>query len=236
MRLGERIVDGIFLERPNRYLARVEIDGERISAHVPDPGRLPGLMISGRRVRLVYNPGPKRKTDYSLVLVRHGAIWVSVYPVFANKLVEKELADGKLNCLHGYKDFKREVKIGKSRFDFQLDFPAAKAFIEVKSVSLVEKGEGRFPDAPTVRGVKHLKELIDLKKNGHRAAVLFVSQRSDAKSITSNDEIDPLFAEWLRKADEVGVELYAYNCKVTANTVSIKTQIPCKYLECTGIT
>ncbi len=226
MKLGERIVDGTFIERPNRYIARVEIDGQQMSAHVPDPGRLPGLMIPGRRVRLVYNPGPKRKTDYSLVLVRYGAIWVSVYPVFANKLVEKELADRKLDSLRGYRDFKREVTKGKSRFDFQLSFPTAKAFVEVKSVSLVEKGEGRFPDAPTERGVKHLKELIDLKKEGYRTAVLFVSQRPDARSITSNDEIDPLFGEWLRKSGQAGVELYAYNCKVTANTVSIKTQIP----------
>ena len=226
MKLGERIVDGIFLERPNRYLAKVEIDGQKILAHVPDPGRLPGLMITGRRVRLVYNPGPKRKTNYSLVLVRHGSLWVSVYPVFANKLVEKELADCKLSCLNGYNNFNREVKWGKSRFDFQLDFPDAKAFVEVKSVSLVEKGEGKFPDAPTERGVKHLKELIDLRKKGLRAAVLFVSQRSDARSVTSNDAIDPLFGEWLRQARLAGVELYAYNCKVTINTVSIKNQIP----------
>ena len=105
MKLSERIVDGIFLERPNGYLARVEIDGQDMKAHVPDAGRLPGLMVPGRRVRLVYNPGPKRKTDYSLVLVRHGSIWVSVYPVFANKLVEKELVEGKLSCLSGYKSF-----------------------------------------------------------------------------------------------------------------------------------
>ena len=226
MRLGKRIVDGIFLERPNRYLARVEIDGQEIKAHVPDPGRLPGLMVSGRRVRLVYNPGPKRKTDYSLVLVRHGSIWVSVYPVFANKLVEKELVEGKLSCLSGYKSFNREVKWGESRFDFQLDFPVGKVFVEVKSVSLVEKGKGKFPDAPTERGIKHLKGLIDLRGKGCRAAVLFVSQRSDARSITSNDEIDPQFGEWLRKACRARVELYAYNCKVTKNTVSIKNQIP----------
>ena len=91
MKLGDRVVDGIFLERPNRYLARVEVDGQEIKAHLPDPGRLPGLMIPGRRVRLTYNPGPKRKTDYSLVLVRHGDIWVSVYPAFANKVVELSL-------------------------------------------------------------------------------------------------------------------------------------------------
>jgi len=226
MKLGERIVDGIFLERPNRYLARIEKDGEEIRAHVPDPGRLPGLMIPGRRVRLVYNPSPKRKTDYSLVLVRHGSLWVSVYPVFANKLVEKELNEGKLSCLSGYENFNKEVNWGRSRFDFQLNFPGAKAFLEVKSVSLVERGEGRFPDAPTERGVKHLKELIDLKKEGYRSIVLFVSQRSDARSITSNDKIDPLFGEWLRKACLARVEIYAYNCKVTKNTVSIKNQIP----------
>ncbi len=226
MKLGDRIVNGIFLERPNRYLAYVEIGGQKIKAHVPDPGRLPGLMIPGRRVRLVYSPGPKRTTDYSLVLVRHGTIWVSVYPVFANKVVEKRLKENNLSCLNGYKKFFREVKYRNSRFDFQLDFLDAKAFMEVKSVSLVEEGEGRFPDAPTQRGVKHLKELIDLRRKGYRSIVLFISQRSDARSITSNDEIDPIFGEWLRKARLASVELYAYNCSVTKNTVSIKEQIP----------
>ena len=226
MKLGERIVDGIFLERPNRYLARVEVEGQKIKAHVPDPGRLPGLMIPGRRVRLVYNPGPKRKTDYSLVLVRHGTIWVSVYPVFANKVVEKEFAKGGLSCLNGFESFNREVKCGESRFDFQLEFLDVKAFVEVKSVSLVEGGVGKFPDAPTQRGVKHLKELIALREQGFRTVVLFVSQRSDARSIISNDQIDPLFGEWLRKAHLASVELYAYNCRVTKNTVSIKNQIP----------
>ena len=226
MKLGDRVVDGIFLERPNRYLARVELDGQEIKAHVPDPGRLPGLMIPGRRVRLTYNPGSKRKTDYSLVLVRHGDIWVSVYPAFANKVVEGELAKGGLSCLNGFESFNREVRYGESRFDFQLEFLDVKAFMEVKSVSLVEGGVGKFPDAPTQRGVKHLKELIALRSKGYRAAVLFVSQRSDARSIISNDQIDPLFGEWLYKAHLASVELYAYNCRVTKNTVSIKNQIP----------
>ena len=92
MKLGNRIVDGTFLERPNRYLAKVTIEGIEVSAHVPDPGRLPGLMIPGRKVRLVHSPGPKRKTDYTLVLVRHRSIWVSVFPVFANTLVKDALA------------------------------------------------------------------------------------------------------------------------------------------------
>ena len=226
MILGEQIVDGIFLDRPNRYLAHVEIEGREIKAHVPDPGRLPGLMIPGRQVRLVYNPGPKRKTDYSLVLVRHGSIWVSVYPVFANKLIENELAGNKLSCLSGYKSFQREVKCGESRFDFQLNFLIDRMFLEVKSVSLVENGEGKFPDAPTERGLKHLKGLIELREKGFRTAVIFVSQRSDARSITTNDKIDPLFGEWLKKAKRACVELYGYNCRVTKNTVSIKKEIP----------
>ncbi len=99
MRLGEHIVDGIFLERPNRYLARVRIGNEEVPAHVPDPGRLPGLMIPGRRVRLIHNPGPKRKTDYTLVLVHHGSIWVSVFPVFANALVLQALSDHNMPML-----------------------------------------------------------------------------------------------------------------------------------------
>jgi len=226
MKLGGRVVDGIFLERPNRYLARVEVDGQEIKAHVPDPGRLPSLLIPGRRVRLTFNPGPKRKTDYSLVLVRHGKLWVSVYPAFANKVVENELAQGSLSCLNGFESFNREVKCGESRIDFELKFLDVKAFVEVKSVSLVEGGVGKFPDAPTQRGVKHLKELVALRRKGYRAAVLFISQRSDARSITSNDQIDPLFGEWLRKAHLASVELYAYNCSVTKNTVSIKNQIP----------
>jgi sugar fermentation stimulation protein A len=223
--LGDRIVDGIFLERPNRYLARVEIDGKEFHAHVPDPGRLPGLMIPGRAVRLIHNPGPKRKTDYTLVLVRHDTIWVSIYPVFANALVKDALTRRSLDCLAGYEEFSAEVKCGHSRFDFQLVYPNAKAYVEVKSVSLVEDSLGRFPDAPTERGCKHLQELIALKEEGFRAIVLFISQRSDTRRITSNDSIDPKFGEWFRKARIAGVEFYGYNCKVTDTSVSLDQQI-----------
>ena len=225
MKLGQRMVDGIFLERPNRYLARVEIEGREVLAHVPDPGRLPGLMIPGRRARLIYNPGPKRKTDYTLALIRHGSIWVSVYPVFANKLVGEALQDKKLSFLSGYERFSAEVKAGESRIDFKLEYPDHSTYVEVKSVSLVENTVGKFPDAPTERGRKHLRELIALKKKGDRAVVLFISQRRDAKSVVSNDAIDPEFGAWLRKARQAGVELYACNCKVTASAISLNRQI-----------
>jgi sugar fermentation stimulation protein A len=225
MKLGQRIVDGVFIERPNRYLARVEVDGMEVQAHVPDPGRLPGLMIPKMKVRLIHNPGPKRKTDYTLALVRHGSIWVSVYPVFANKLVGEALSGNKLSFLSGYKSFSAEVKVGGSRIDFKLDFPDESLFIEVKSVSHVESSVGKFPDAPTERGRKHLRELIELRNKGDRAGVLFVSQRNDTKSVTSNDLVDPAFGEMLRKAHQAGVELYACNCKVTASAITINRQI-----------
>ncbi len=226
MKLGERIVDGIFQERPNRYLARVRLDGADVPAHVPDPGRLPGLMIPGRRVRLLHQPGQRRKTEYTLVLVRHGRIWVSVYPVFANALVRQALEDRAFSFLPGYRTFQEEVTMGGSRFDFRVDLPETPAYVEVKSVSFVDKAFGRFPDAPTLRGVKHLKELIELRSRGDRALVFFVSQRSDTRRIGPNDAIDPVFGEWLRKAHRAGVELYGWNCRVTASSVALNRRVP----------
>ncbi len=225
MKFGEKIVEGVFLERPNRYLARVEIGGKEALAHVPDPGRLPGLLLANRKVRLIHQPSDKRKTDYTLVLVKHGSIWVSVFPAFANSLVGNALMEQSLPFFKGYSSFASEVKAGNSRFDFRLGFPQNSAYVEVKSVSLVEDGVGKFPDAPTKRGVKHVKELIEFCGKGYRTAVLFVSQRQDTKSITCNDEIDPEFGEWLRRAEKEGVELYGMNCQVTPTTISLYKQV-----------
>jgi len=221
MKFGEKIVEGMFLERPNRYLARVEIDGKETLAHVPDPGRLPGLLLENRKIMLIYQPSEKRKTDYTLVLVKHGSTWVSVFPAFANSLVSNALIEETLPFLNGYSSFKSEVKAGNSRFDFYLNFSKKQAYVEVKSVSLVEDGIGKFPDAPTKRGIKHVQELIEFSEKGYRAAVLFISQRQDTQSITCNDTIDPVFGKWLRKAENKGVELYGMNCKVTPTTISL---------------
>ncbi len=226
MKFGDTIVEGVFLERPNRYLARVEIEGDETLAHVPDPGRLPGLMIPGRKVRLIHKPSETRKTQYTLVLVRHGRIWVSVYPVFANTLVKDGLSRNKIDFIGSFDSFASEVKHGGSRFDFCLEKGGKETYVEVKSVSLVEEAVGKFPDAPTERGRKHVEELIQLKRQGVGAAVLFVSQRSDTRSITSNDSIDPKFGEVLRRAKAAGVGLFGINCKVTGSSISLDRQIP----------
>ncbi len=227
MRFGENIVDGIFLERPNRYLARVEVGEARkkVLAHVPDPGRLPGLMLPGRKARLVYQPSEKRKTDYTLVLVRHGSIWVSVFPAFANSLIREALMKRTLPFLQGYSEFASETTVTNSRFDFRLGSPKNPTYVEVKSVSLVEEGLGKFPDAPTKRGVKHVKELTEVCAQGWRAAVVFVSQRSDTRFITCNDDVDPAFGKWLRKARDAGVKLYGMNCKVTPTAISLDKEV-----------
>ena len=117
------------------------------------------------------------------------------------------------------------MKVRNSRFDFRLGFPVNPAYVEVKSVSLVEQGQGKFPDAPTERGVKHVKELTEFCSIGYRAAVVFVSQRSDTRSITCNDDIDPVFGEVLRKARGEGVEIYGMNCKVTPTTISLNEAV-----------
>jgi sugar fermentation stimulation protein A len=225
MKFGEKIVEGVFLERPNRYLALIEIEGQETLAHVPDPGRLPGLLLAKRKVMLVHQPSEKRKTDYTLVLVRHGSIWVSTFPAFANSLIAYALMEQSLPFFKGYSNFASEVKAGNSRFDFRLDFPKKSAYVEVKSVSLVEDSIGRFPDAPTKRGIKHVQELIEFCGRGYRTAVLFVSQRSDTKSITCNDNIDPEFGKCLRLAEKEGVELYGMNCKVTPTSISLDESV-----------
>jgi sugar fermentation stimulation protein A len=135
--------------------------------------------------------------------------------------VKNALANRRLPFFEGYREFSSEVKMGDSRIDFRVDYPEASVFLEVKSVSLVEEGVGKFPDAPTTRGVKHLKELMALREAGQRAAVLFVSQRSDTRSISSNDEVDPAFGECLRAAKNAGVELYGMNCKVTPSAIAL---------------
>ncbi len=226
MKLGDTIVDGVFLERPNRYLAQVEINGEEVLAHVPDPGRLPGLMIPKRKVRLIHKPSETRKTQYTLALVRHQNLWVSVYPVFANTLVKDGLTKNKIKCLGEFDSFSAEVKQGASRFDFCLIKDGKETYVEVKSVSLVEKTVGKFPDAPTERGRKHVEELIQLKQKGVGAVVLFVSQRSDTRSISPNNEIDPKFGEALRRAQDAGVGLFGINCRVTASSISLNKEIP----------
>ena len=222
-----KLLPAVFQERPNRFLARVFIDGEEALAHVSDPGRLKELLVPGVEVYLRPAKGA-RKTKFDLVLVKHKGLLVSLESTLPNKLVELALKEGFFEDLAHYPQIQREVTYNDSRLDFCLSNDSDKCFIEVKSVTLVEDGLALFPDAPTLRGTRHLKELIKIKEEGMRAISLFIIQREDATSFSPHKSMDPLFASTLKEAQDAQVEVWAYKCRNTLEAVLLDEQVPVK--------
>jgi sugar fermentation stimulation protein A len=211
------LVKGVFLERPNRYVAYIDVDGTAVRTHVPDPGRLKELLIPGVNV-YVEDAGdnPNRKTRYSLLLVESPdkTRWVSLDTQLPNRVVRRLLTEGLLDGWQDYALEKAEFAYGESRIDFLLKprKPGKpRVLLEVKSVTLVmENGIARFPDAPTVRGARHLRELTAATTKGeYEAGVLFVVQRADANSVEPNHVTDPEFCRALSDAMDAGVKFSA---------------------------
>jgi sugar fermentation stimulation protein A len=209
-----KLVDATFVERPNRFVAIARLrDGSRVEAHLADPGRLVELLRDGASLRL--RPaagGGGRRTRFSVALVRAAEprIWVSVESGRANRLASRLLERGVVRGAGPGWTVRSEVRRGRSRFDFLLEKPVGpRLWVEVKSVTLVERGVARFPDAPTERGRRHLAELTGLARSGEGAMVLFVVQRGDARRVTAHAAIDPRFAETLGDARRAGVMLRA---------------------------
>jgi len=215
-----------FVKRPNRFLAHLRKDGKIIKAHVPDPGRLKELLIPNARVMVRHNPGPQRKTDWTLTLVRKDSVWVCVNTTIPNTFVGKLLLNQHLPEFEEFTEVKAEVTHGNSRFDFRMKNHRSSYWLEVKSVSLVHQKVGLFPDAPTTRGTRHLKHLSLIKKEGSRAGVLFMVQRSDAEKFAPNWITDPDFSEALVKAVATGVEIAVYTSEVTPGGISLGRKIP----------
>lgn len=215
-------VKGIFKNRPNRFIAEVEIDGEIEIAHVPNTGRCKELLVGDAVVWLEPSNNPNRKTKFSLHFVENKGVLVSLYSQQANSIVFDAIKEGKIKELYGYDYFKREKTVGNSRIDIYLakkeddccgmSFLEDSCFIEVKGVTLIVDGEARFPDAPTERGAKHLKELIELKKQGNRCVVFFLIQHPAGNFFRPNWENDPTFSKTLNEAHEAGVEILVYRC------------------------
>jgi len=224
MRFTPPLLPATFIARPNRFLARVEVSGRRAWAHVHDPGRLQELLTPGAQLLLRPASGA-RKTPYDVMLVKTGRTWVSIYSSLPNRLVKVSLERRELPELGEYPAFSREVRYDNSRFDFRLDTDPP-LWIEVKSASLVINRVALFPDAPTERGRRHIDHLIELVRNGQRATVLFVVQRSDARSLRPNGDTDPDFADACRRAATVGVAFHARTCRLTANSISLGSPIP----------
>ena len=234
MDLGPDLVEGVFIERLNRFAALVEINGKQEMIHVANSGRMRELFVPGYRVLLKPRPGAHRKTKYDLSLVDMGFGLASADARLPNALVREALDEGRLPQFADYPHVSPESTFGESRLDFLLEGPAGKFYLETKSVTLVENGVGLFPDAPTLRGVKHLKSLEHALAGGHRAAVIFVIQRNDAEAFSTSDDSDPEFAVALRHAMAAGVEAFAYRCRVTERRVELAERLPIRLAPLAG--
>ena len=219
----EHIVEGRFQERPNRFVAKVELDGRVETVHVKNTGRCRELLVKGAKVYLEKSPNRERATAYDLVAVEKGDRVINMDSQAPNKAVGEWLRGGGL--FSDVSLVRPETKFGNSRFDFYVETGAEKIFIEVKGVTLEEDGVVRFPDAPSDRAVKHVGELIAAKRQGYRVFVLFVIQMEGVEYFTPNRDTHPEFADALCEAVEAGVEVLAYDCLVTPRTMEINRPV-----------
>ena len=228
MKIEGPLYDAVFLERPNRFLTLVKINGKVVESHLPDPGRLKELLIKGvrLRVRKVPDTSKHRRTKWTTVMVKSGEQYISLDTNLPNKLVRQMLEKKELPFLKEWNLKKTEVKVGKHRFDFLLEKQESEFYLEVKSVTLVENGVAMFPDAVTERGKKHMEELSKLKESGSGAGVLFVCQRDDVREFMPHWERDPKFASSLLRANSIGVEVWIIACEVTSTEINYKFSIP----------
>ncbi len=221
MQYGQ-VREGRFLSRPNRFIAHVAIDGAETVVHVKNTGRCRELLVPGATVYVERSANPQRKTAYDLIAVEKGGRLINMDAQAPNR-VFREFAgvfDPTAEAVHP------EFTYGQSRLDFCLTTPAGLHLVEVKGVTLEEGGHTRFPDAPTERGIKHLRELERAVAEGHRATVFFVIQMADVLDFAPNDVTHPAFGEALRHAAAAGVEVAAYDCAVTADTLTIRHVVP----------
>ena len=205
-------VKGIFKSRPNRFIAEVEVNGVLEIAHVPNTGRCRELLVEDAVVWLEPSDNPNRKTKFSLHFVENKGVLVSLYSQQANSIVYDAIKSGKIKELQGYDNHQREKTVDNSRIDIHLSNENEECYVEVKGVTLIVDGEARFPDAPTERGAKHLKELIKLKKDGNRCVVFFLIQHPIGKFFRPNWQNDPNFSRTLNEAHDAGVEILVYRC------------------------
>lgn len=215
-----KIVKANFISRSNRFVAVADINGEQTVCHVKNTGRLKELLQPGVTVYLEESENPLRKTKYDLVAVeKNGAIFnIDSYApnLAAGEFFRSIFSEGTVRS---------EVKFGNSRFDFYIENQEKKIFAEVKGVTLIKDGVALFPDAPTERGVKHIRELIECKKEGYEAYILFVIQTEYADAFSPNDETHRQFGDALREAEQSGVKILAVNCNVTPYEMTINKEI-----------
>lgn len=220
----ERIETGFFIERPNRFIAYIEIAGQKEVVHVKNTGRCAELLQPGATVYVQKSDNPERKTQWDLIGVKKGKRMINMDSQIPNKVVEEWIRKG--NLFPNATLIKPETTYKQSRFDLYIEEDNRKIFIEVKGVTLEQDGVVKFPDAPTERGIKHLNELCEAVKDGYEAYVFFVIQMKGVKYFTPNMKTHAAFGEALRNAKEQGVHILAYDCKVTKDSIEIAQEVP----------
>lgn len=218
----ENMVPGRFLARPNRFIAKVEIGDQEQTVHVKNTGRCRELLQYGTEVWCRFDPNPARKTQYDLITVRKGDRLINMDSQAPNAAAKEWLLGGGLGAIE---NLKAESFHGDSRFDFSFAKDGKPCFLEVKGVTLENDGVCAFPDAPTERGVKHLKGLTTLARQGYGAYVLFIIQMADVKYLHPNDITDPAFGAALREAAAAGVQILAMDCAVSEDTMEIRLPV-----------
>lgn len=218
----QAVVPGRFLRRPNRFVAQVETGSGVETVHVKNTGRCRELLVPGAAVYLERSGNPDRKTAYDLIAVEKGDLLVNMDAQAPNRVfaewISERLPEGAV--------LRREYTYGDSRLDFCVESPRGRCLIEVKGVTLEEGGAARFPDAPTERGVKHIRELRRAAEAGLGAVLFFVVQMEGMKSVAPNDDTHPAFGEALREAAAHGVKVCAWDCAVTPDSLAIRREIP----------
>lgn len=219
----EKMVPGMFLSRPNRFVAHVEIGGKTEVVHVKNTGRCRELLPAGAQVWCQQAVNPTRKTKFDLITVRKGERLINMDSQAPNAAVREWLLSGGLGEIENVRP---ETVHGDSRFDFSFQKDGKTCFLEVKGVTLENGGICAFPDAPTERGAKHLRGLREAAREGFGAYVLFVIQMENVKYLHPNDATDPAFGKELREAAENGVQVLAMDCHVTESTMTIQNPVP----------
>ena len=220
------IREAVFLDRPNRFIAHVLLDGAPLVCHVKNTGRCRELLTPGAKVILSQGTTPGRKTAYDLVSVYKGTRLINMDSQAPNAIAAEYLP----RLFPDLTELKREVTCGDSRFDFYGVKGGRPFYLEVKGVTLEQDGRVYFPDAPTERGVKHLRELTECQRNGTDAHVLFVIQMENVLSLQANRATDPAFADALLAAKAAGVGVHAVDCLVTPDTVTANQPVSISFV------
>jgi len=221
----------VFINRPNRFIADVEIEGRLAQVHVKNTGRCRELLIPGTEVFLNESDNQARKTRYDLIAVRKGKRLINVDSAAPNAAFGEVLRAG--GYIKGCSLIKAEAVFRTSRFDFYVEAGLRKIFIEVKGVTLEEEGAALFPDAPTLRGIKHLNELNEAAQSGFEARIVFVIQMKGVRYFTANYRTHPAFGEALLNAYRSGVQVEAFDCEVTETSVAIGNPVDVRFLHAT---